>query len=50
MLTSHIGFGAAAGLQVTYNQSGYDATSVSASDKGVSISGALLSLQIGIYF
>jgi hypothetical protein len=50
MLTSHIGFGAAAGLQVTYNQSGYDATSVSSSAKGVSISGALLSLQIGIYF
>jgi hypothetical protein len=50
MITSHIGFGAAAGLQVTYNRSGSDAPAASSSGEGVTISGALLSLQVGIYF
>jgi hypothetical protein len=50
MITPHIGFGAAAGLQVTYRQSGTERATNGSKDEAIAISGALLSLQLGIYF
>lgn len=47
MITPHIGLGAAAGLQAAYSQSGF---AKSADTREIAVSGALLSLQLGIYF
>ena len=47
MLTPHIGLGAAAGVQAAYSQAGF---AKSAATREISVSGALLSLQLGIYF
>jgi len=47
MLTPHIGLGAAAGVQAAYSQAGFGK---SAATREIGVSGALLSLQLGIYF